>query len=343
MDVLDHSSRKRQTYQVEVKYSILWECALGIAAVTNSSLIDSLDQSLEKVRKSVSNELSQALHFVEKENTWKALLQLLHVKDFEHIENFLAFLQELPLTDLKFYSLPFVGSEHQQTRKMAANGSEKAMDKLKILTADNPFFPSYIDFICNVDPKILRGHLQLVISRWYEEVVTKDIDKLQQILEIDAESKKIMKDKKSPEAFVEWATGGINYLSEPTVEKVLLIPQYIYRPWNIKADLEGTKVFYYPVSNTSITPDDRYTPSNLFVLKHKALADETRLRLVKLLNEKDRTLHELTQMLQLGKSTLHHHLKILRAAQLVGTSGSKYILKRANIDNMQLEMENYLT
>ena len=51
----------------------------------------------------------------------------------------------------------------------------------------------------------------------------------------------------------------------------------------------------------------------IFSSKHKALGDEARLRIVKMLFEKERTLQEITERLQLGKSTVHHHLKLLRA------------------------------
>lgn len=54
MDVLNFTSRKRETYQVQLKYSILWECALGIAAITNSPLIKTLEKPedyWEEIRK----------------------------------------------------------------------------------------------------------------------------------------------------------------------------------------------------------------------------------------------------------------------------------------------------
>ena len=70
-------------------------------------------------------------------------------------------------------------------------------------------------------------------------------------------------------------------------------------------------MFHYPIANESIPPEDTYTPSYFLVLKHKALGDEARLRIVKILFEKERTLQEITERLQLGKSTIHHHLKLL--------------------------------
>ncbi|QED46273.1 ArsR/SmtB family transcription factor [Cytobacillus dafuensis] len=345
MDVLNFTSRKRETYQVQLKYSLLWECALGIAAITNTTLINTLEKPVKywrDIRKSLSNELLENLDFVEKNNTWKALLQLLHAKDFSHLKELTSYIEELPLTDLKYISLPFIGLKYQTVRQNAALGEESAINELKDLTNNNPFFPSYIEFMCKVDGNLLKEHLISVMTGWYGEVIEKESELLNRILQADYEAKKEMRGKMNPEELVEWSTGGITYMPEPTVNHVLLIPQYIYRPWNIEADIEGTKVFYYPIANESISPNDRYTPNNFLVLKHKALGDEVRLRIVKLLYEADLTLQNITDQLNIGKSTVHHHLKILRAAKLVEIIGSKYSLKKKAVEFLSEELNIFL-
>ena len=345
MDVLNLTSRKRETYKIQLNYSMLWECALGIAAVTNSRLISTLEKPAsywEEIRTALPEDLLKQLDYVEKNNTWKSLLQLLHQNNFLELKPFISYIQELSNKELKFISLPFIGSEFQDMRQQAALGDSASIKEMKRLTRDNPFFPDYIEFICNVDGELLKKHLIAVMTGWYEFVLKKDEEKFRTILETDFEAKRKMAEKLTPEELVEWATGGVTYNPEPSVNSVLLIPQYIYRPWNIEADLEGTKVFYYPVANESIYPNDRYAPDSSLVLKHKALGDEARLRIVKLLNEGDRTLQEITEHLEVGKSTIHHHLKILRSARLVGIIDSKYTLKRNAIDLLAKEMEYFL-
>lgn len=144
---------------------------------------------------------------------------------------------------------------------------------MKNLTSDNPFFPRYIEFISKSDVRQLKKHLNAVMTGWYETVIKKESENLNTFLQTDYQTKMLMAEKMTPEELVEWSTGGISYLPEPSVDNVLLIPQYIYRPWNIEADIEGTKVFYYPIANESISPDDRYTPDNFLIHKHKALGD----------------------------------------------------------------------
>lgn len=345
MEVLQLTSRKRETYNIRLTYSTLWECALGIAAITYSSIIDTLERPKEywhQIKQSISAELLDELYVVEKNNTWKSLLQLLHQNDFCDLNEFTNYIKNLEDSKLKFICLPFVGDEYQEARELAAVGEKNSIDTLSEITSNNPFFPQYIEFICQADTKYLKEHLVNVFTGWYVEVFKQSSEKISSILKNDFESKNLVKGKMEPEALVQWATGGITYQPEPSVHTVLLIPQYIYRPWNIEADIEGTKVFYYPVSNESISPNDKYTPSDFLVLKHKALGDEVRLRIVKLLTEKNRSLQDITEQLNIGKSTIHHHLKILRAAKLVEIFESKYSLKRNIIELLFEELEMYL-
>lgn len=345
MDVLQFTSRKKETYNVQLNYSTLWECALGIAAITNTPIIQTLEKSehyWDSLKQSMSTQLLEQLEFVEEHNTWKALLQLLHQKSFSQLSDFTSFISHLKEEEFRFICLPYVGNEYQDIRKKAAVHDEDAIDQLADATKDNPFFPDYIKFITHVKTTQLKDHLIHLMMNWYEEVMKDNLDLTYRILKSDYESKVKMKEKLTSEQLVEWATGGITYDPEPNVHTVLLIPQYIYRPWNIEADIEGTKVFYYPVSNESVFPNDRYMPNAFLVQKYKALGDETRLKIVKQLFEKDRTLQYLTEQLEIGKSTVHHHLQILRAAKLVDTIDSRYILKKHGIEVLFEELNTYL-
>ncbi|MFD2042875.1 ArsR/SmtB family transcription factor [Ornithinibacillus salinisoli] len=346
MDVLHFTSRKRETYHIQLEYSLLWECALGIAAITNTPMIHTLEKPSSywrNIKRSLSEELVVQLDFVEKNNTWKALLQLLHQERFSDLLEFTSYIEKQSDNELKFICLPYIGANYQTIRSKAASGEKLAINEMKQLTNGNAFFPQYIEFICQTDPSFLKEHLIHVMKGWYEAVIKKEEENLHVILQTDYHMKKQMAEKMTPEEFVSWTTGGVAYLPEPNVSNVLLIPQFVYRPWNIEADIEDTKVFYYPIANESITPDDRYTPNNFLVLKHKALGDEVRMRMVKLLFEKDRTLQDITAQLNIGKSTIHHHLKILRSAKLVKIVDSKYSLKRDMIDFLPEELNLYLT
>lgn len=345
MEIINTSSRERETYNVQINYSLLWECALGIAAITNSTLIETLEQPTDfwkTTRKNLSKELLAALDYVEENNTWKSLLLLLHQHDFNDLSSFETYINNLPEQEFRYICIPFVGLKYQAIRYKASTGDGMAIRNLKEVTKQNPFFPDYIQFICQTDTRNLKRHLIEVMNGWYREFIESEASRLATYLERDGAMKRAMMEKMNPEEFVEWATGGISYLPEPSVKNVLLIPQYIYRPWNIEADIEETKVFYYPISNESINPGDTYTPNYFLVHKYKALGDELRLRIVRLLYKQDQTLQEITNALGAGKTTIHHHLKILRSARLVEVQHATYSLKKNALLSLPKELGHYL-
>jgi len=105
MEVYHIKSKKRETYNVQVKYSILFECALGIAAITHKRLIDTLEKSQnewEEIKESLTEEMREHLQFVEEHNTWKALLQLLYKGEFQDLSQFHAKIDLLSEVDLKY-------------------------------------------------------------------------------------------------------------------------------------------------------------------------------------------------------------------------------------------------
>ncbi len=336
----------RTTYEIELAHSILFECALGIAAITYPEIHPTLEKPVtywQQVKDQITSQLKTDLAYCERHNTWKSLLQLLHQQNFTELESFIHYIQHLSDEDLRYFSLPFIGWPHQENRRKASQVEPAATEALIAACRNHKFFPSYIRFISQVDLSELRSHLIRLIRGWHDEYTgLRDLN-IQDILARDIREKQRMQKHFGPEEFVEWATGGISYQPEPTVTKVLLIPHTIYRPWTIQAESEGTKIFYYPVADESLdTEADMYRPPLSLVQRYKALGDETRLRIVKLLYERSHSLHELTEILELAKSTVHHHLAMLKSAHLVETADNLYLLKRSSSLFADAELCQYL-
>ena len=79
---------------------------------------------------------------------------------------------------------------------------------------------------------------------------------------------------------------------------------------------------------------------------HRALGDGTRLRILKLLAERDLYLTEIAQQLELSKPTIKHHLAQLRAAGLLTIieSGAVvyYSLRKARLDDATVDLKRFL-
>lgn len=346
MKLLNTSYHNRETYEIKISYSLLYETALGIAAITNDRLIATMEQPSAfwtQIMDKASDKLRTDLDYVKENNTWKALLQLIHESKANTLKEFNVFMEELTEKQLKFICLPYLGVHSESIRKNAAQGDKGAINKLAELTSNRYSFTSpYVEFVTGTNTEELKSHLMRVLTEWYEVVIIPKEDFYHEILERDCKAKELKQSIIEAEELVMWATGGVEYAPEPSVHQVLLIPQYIYRPWTIQADLKGIKVFYYPVHNESIYPGDRFVPDQVLLQKHKALGDETRLKIIKLLAEKDYSLQELTDVIEAGKSTVHHHLSILKSAYLVKSNRTSYRLNHQALTSMHSELMQFL-
>jgi DNA-binding transcriptional ArsR family regulator len=91
----------------------------------------------------------------------------------------------------------------------------------------------------------------------------------------------------------------------------------VQRPWVVTADHGDTRIFCFSVADESLAAAANDDPPAFLVRRLRALADERRLRLLRRLNRERGTLQELATEFDLPKTTLHHHLAILRAAGLI--------------------------
>ena len=115
---------------------------------------------------------------------------------------------------------------------------------------------------------------------------------------------------------VERTTGGVRIVPESTVSRVILAPSYFSRPFNFLLAGDDWRFAAYPVADAALDLDPLSPPAAVLRL-HRALGDATRLRILKLLSEKDLYATEMAELLELSKPTVTHHLAQLRAAGLV--------------------------
>jgi DNA-binding transcriptional ArsR family regulator len=117
----------------------------------------------------------------------------------------------------------------------------------------------------------------------------------------------------TPTALVEHATGGFVIGPDAPLAGVVLAPTYFFRPYNLITAYRGVRVFIYAIEPFLA----RETPPPDLVRLYKALGDETRLRILRLLAGRDMYLQEVANALGVSHVTALHHLTILRAAHVV--------------------------
>ena len=166
------------------------------------------------------------------------------------------------------------------------------------------------------------------------------------ILERDYDGRADDRARLAPAELIETTTGGVRYLPEPGISRVILGPSYFSRPYNFLMSAHDWRFFGYPVSDGALGPSDALTPPLSLVRLHRALGDETRLRILKLLASRDLYLTEIAQQLDLSKPTIKHHMIQLRAAGLVTITDSGtvmyYTLRRNRLDDASAEIKAFL-
>lgn len=195
------------------------------------------------------------------------------------------------------------------------------------------------------DSRRWLGLLRTAFRYWLDRYEPLE-QRIGEILKRDVEDRAADRATLLVSELVERTTGGIRLLADPGVRRVILAPTYFGRPYNRIFAANGWRLFCYPIAETAIGGADRASPPVSAIRLYRALGDETRLRILKLLSERDHYLTELAQELDLSKPTIKHHLAQLRVAGLVTLteegSLTYYSLRRDRLDAAGKEVRDYL-
>jgi DNA-binding transcriptional ArsR family regulator len=236
-------------------------------------------------------------------------------------------------------------SSHDRTARALA-GDAAAIDELMQETAlYHP--PDKVERFRQLytNPAELLGAARDVLVRWlpfYLEVEPRVGAMLQRDYEARAEDRATL----DAPALIEKTTGGIRWLSEPGVRRVVLAPSYFARPYNFVLGGEDWRMYGYPIADSALDGTDPLAPPQSVVRLHRALGDDTRLRILRLLRDQDFYLTEIAERLELSKPTIKHHLALLRSAGLVTIieeGGMQYYnLRRERLDDASGELKRFL-
>jgi DNA-binding transcriptional ArsR family regulator len=186
----------------------------------------------------------------------------------------------------------------------------------------------------------------LAVLSWWEAAFTPIQPRITEILERDYELRAADREALAPVDLIERTTGGIRWLPEAGVRRVILAPSYFSRPYNFLMNAADWRLFGYPVSDDALEATDPLAAPQAVVRLHRALGDETRLRILKLLAGRDLYLTEIAQQLDLSKPTIKHHLALLRSAGLVTITESGtvvyYSLRRNRLDDASADIKRFL-
>ncbi len=194
-------------------------------------------------------------------------------------------------------------------------------------------------------PEVALGPARGILAEWAERFTTIEgrVDAmLRRDVELRAEDIRTLE----PDDLIEKTTGGVRYRLEPGIRRMILAPSYFSRPYNFLLSGTDWRLWAYPIADGALDATDPMAPPQAVVRLHRALGDETRLRILRLLRDRDLYLTELAQLLELSKPTVKHHLTQLRAAGLVTVTEEAgltyYSLRRDRLDDASSELRRFL-
>jgi len=198
------------------------------------------------------------------------------------------------------------------------------------------------------DLNTFRDRWSHLLEAWNEEYFGGVSAAVLKALARDAERRREHLETMAPAELVENATNGVLFLPEPRPELVLLLPQWHFRPWNAFASFRGLEIIRYPVD--ALPSGAGELPPSLLRLA-RALGDESRLRILRLLANRPRSFAEVVAGSGLSKSTVSHHMMLLRASGLVlvterGSPASHrkttFTLRQTGLDGLATQLRDYL-
>jgi DNA-binding transcriptional ArsR family regulator len=317
-------SRPGQALAVEIDASEAAELLLSIATVTVDEDLDTYELGPDRIREIRSTTppelLRQAAELLPEKSAALLLGLVFTTPKPRTVAAFLDHLAATDPTEIRLHLLGYYHGHHMadpQTIRRAAEGDDEAIAELLAVAADYVDQDKCSDLERAVRTEPIEGKRALLefLSGWHEHVLPQLTPADPTLAERDADAKRELVRSVPPEQVVEHLAPGMQWRPGPEIDRVVFFPAYSPRPWVYMSDYKRVKIFCYPITldREATAPGD---PAEL-VRIYKALGDESRLKLLKRLQEGPISLTEAAQEVGLAKSTTHHHLAILRQAGFV--------------------------
>jgi DNA-binding transcriptional ArsR family regulator len=198
----------------------------------------------------------------------------------------------------------------------AAGGDPTAVRTFLADASDGPECVTALTGILAADPAGLRDRLVEAMRAWDRSVFADHAAAVGPLLEREVDRLRRREREVGERKVLTEATNGSEIIAEPGTDTIELFPHWVLRPWNVFWEHGSSQMIGVPIpaEHASADPDD---PPDRLVALAKALGDERRLRILRRLTEGSYSLQELADHFGIPKTTLLHHLVILRSAGIV--------------------------
>jgi len=263
-----------------------------------------------------------------------------------------SFLEHLRQTDADEIRLHLVQFYAREVRRMtppgvirAAIGGDAEAKREFLRTSYPEWEPwtTYLSRLLDVDAESFKADLVGVLGDWANRVWNPESLTIMPIIERDADAKRELQRELPMDRFVTTATNGVEFAPRPGVDRVVMVPSFVNRPLVTYYEFGETLIIIHPVADESVSAETDAPPLRLVRLS-KALGDEKRLRILRALADGEKSLMELAETFGVAKTTMHHHMIVLRSAGLisVGVGSKRYRLRTETVPDVGALLSGYL-
>ena len=310
------------------------------------------DEWVADARARAGDELVARIRSIAADNTdtFTHLMGLVHdTPSPRSVDAFLDHLRETDADEIRLHLVQFYTREiRRQTPpaviRAAIGGDVGARAEfLRTSFPEWPDWAAYVSHILDADSETFKSELIDVLTLWTERVWKPESVTIMPIIERDADAKRELQRDLPLDRFVTTATNGVEFSPRPGIDRLVLIPSFVNRPLVTYYEFGDTMLIAYPVADESVSAESDAPPLRLVRLS-KALGDEKRLRILRALADGEMTLMELADMFGVAKTTMHHHMIILRSAGLISASVGKkaYRLRQEAVPDVGALLSGYL-
>lgn len=328
-----------------------YEFLLSLIAYATPQRVDSYDigpEWFERADANVTDDLREGVARLTR-GCEHLLLRLFGVAhDLEPPASAEALIEAVDRLDPVTQRLTLLGYYARRTRRRvapevilaAARGDAPAQRRLVADASDGPECERAFSASLAADPNELHALTLQVLRGWRDAIWEAHLAEAWPAIEREADRLRAVAAQMPVDRVVIQATNGAEVLPAPGIDAVEMYPTWVLRPWTIQWEHDSTLILGVPVAPEHLAADADEPPDRLVRLA-RALGDERRLRILRHLTTGDYSLQELSEHFAIPKTTLLHHLVILRSVGIVrvaaGANG-RYSLR----PGMPLELHRLL-